>query len=654
MIATTRTRPSVRYRSLCAVFGAAVSILAGTGCVAQQSGPSGGLAAGLQLFSQHDLDGTEVALAALPNEASARDRASALQIRGLIAWRFRLDWETAEGLLREALELDAGRSESWAALARLEIARDRYEVAREAALEAVAAAETKEDAVMATTWLARAAIARAEATFDRAPSDALDSLTIDWLREAHDQIRVAVSENPGDLDAAIPLLHTSLFLGDGDALLAAWRSTYLTIAGKPDAGVLEGPRQTLDALLPGWTDRPPTASAVGQIVLALARSAMYREASIAAHTPGWTGGVEPAHAAGANHAEGPKLSETLAYARFVHKATALTDEYYRRLALGEADTAEYRRAFLGLAEPLWEALGWDGERPRLTTARLIREIDERFDAEMRGGSTAGYQDLHFGHRVIDERIVVSQYGHEANLRFVSLDGMVSNGFQSWAWDYRSQHGGWARSDGITQVRSAYAGTGQQVWRILSDSIALQRVREETALSTAQDWERAAENPHAFLPGLRNRLRAQGADRLLDGLRAQGLEGDALKRRFLVEIDAAVFASSIVAHEGRHAIDERLGNQFSSADLEFRAKLSEVVFAPHPRIAFGAIINGSIGDQTPHGQANGRVMKGLVSWLASHSADIPGLDVSHPLLPQLDKLTDDQLKAVMASMDPLAP
>ncbi len=624
--------------------GILVAWLAASGCAAQSPDPSGGLSTGMQLFMQHDIDGADAAFASLPADASSRDRATALQTRALFAWRYRRAFDEGEALLREALGVEALTSKSWAGLARLETARDQFDAAREAALEAIATAETEQEAIEGTISLARVAIGKAELTFDRTPHARPDSLTIEWLREAHDRLTIAVAEAPGDVAIAGPLLRTSIFLGDGEGLLAAWRSYYLTIVGKPDAGVLNPSRETLDALLPQWRDREPSAAEVARVVVALAASGLYREAWLAARTPGWTQGVE---------ASDPETLETLTYARFVQEGSSVTDEHYRRVAIGEGDTKQYRAAFLETAEPLWEAIRWDDQRPSLTLQNLIQETSRRFNAQLRGGKTAGYDDLHFGHRVIDEEISVSQYGHEAVLRFVVLDGMVSNGFQSWAWDFRAQHGGWASSGGITQVRPAYAGEAQEIWRTLNDSIALQRVREETERESATDWDRAAEDPHAFLPGLAGRLRLQGAGQLLEQLRAEGATGDELQRRFLVELQAAVFASSIEAHEGRHAIDGTLSTPFSSADLEFRAKLSEVVFAPHPRIAFGGIIGGNIGDSTPHGQANLRIMRGLVTWLSERGDQIPGLDPSRPLLPQLDLLSDDQLRAAMASMDPLA-
>jgi hypothetical protein len=67
----------------------------------------------------------------------------------------------------------------------------------------------------------------------------------------------------------------------------------------------------------------------------------------------------------------------------------------------------------------------------------------------------------------------------------------------------------------------------------------------------------------------------------------------------------------------------------------------------------AIIHPNIGDATPHGRANARVMYGLLKWMRQHTREIRGLDASRPLLPQLPLLTDTQLRAAFRSMDPLA-
>jgi hypothetical protein len=55
----------------------------------------------------------------------------------------------------------------------------------------------------------------------------------------------------------------------------------------------------------------------------------------------------------------------------------------------------------------------------------------------------------------------------------------------------------------------------------------------------------------------------------------------------------------------------------------------------------------------HGLANARIMKGLAAWMEAHAREIPGLDASRPLLPQFDRLTDEQMREAFRSMDPWA-
>ena len=52
-------------------------------------------------------------------------------------------------------------------------------------------------------------------------------------------------------------------------------------------------------------------------------------------------------------------------------------------------------------------------------------------------------------------------------------------------------------------------------------------------------------------------------------------------------------------------------------------------------------------------ANERIMKGIVAWIENHADAITHIDSSRPLLPQLDRLEPDQIRAIFRSMDPLA-
>lgn len=204
-----------------------------------------------------------------------------------------------------------------------------------------------------------------------------------------------------------------------------------------------------------------------------------------------------------------------------------------------------------------------------------------------------------------------------------------------------------------QVRPRYVEGPLVAWRETTDSTKQREMNSEIAADSVADLQRGRENPLAFFPSARARLVRNGRNELLDSLRASGLRGAELEGAFQRAVGDATLQSSIFAHEGRHAIDDATGAGGSTADKEFRAKLSEVAFAPRPRLTLGGIISETIGDQTPHGKANERVMKGLLAWMQLHAAEITNLDAKAALLPQLPLLTDDQLRAAFRSMDPLA-
>jgi hypothetical protein len=379
------------------------------------------------------------------------------------------------------------------------------------------------------------------------------------------------------------------------------------------------------------------------LALALADAKFFTEAELVLRNP-CEKGAWPDDAA---------VADVLAYSSSLRRIRAISDEYYRNVAIGDPDVKAFQKAFDDECRALWNALSFPSPRAEYSQRGLIAEIGRRFGAVMTLGKTGGVLDLHFGHRVIDEQREVSQYGRRAMLRFVALDGIVSNGFTTWLRDGGGGDGGWSAAGVIYQVRPMYADNPVSLWQRTTD--AELRANEDRKLvdETERDIGRAAARSIQFFPGLAMRLERRYAGALIATLRARGLSGDALRDAFLARARSDLFESSIWAHEGRHAIDQREGIS-DSQELEFRAKLSEVAFAPSPRIALtGGIITNGIGSGTPHGQANRRVAEGCVSWMQAHAREIAGLDTAAPLLPQLDKLTDVQLREAFRSMDPMA-
>jgi hypothetical protein len=344
--------------------------------------------------------------------------------------------------------------------------------------------------------------------------------------------------------------------------------------------------------------------------------------------------------------------EIVAYARFLRDATHATNVYYRNVGLGHADVAAYRAKLDSLGIRLWPHLEWSGSEPAYDLRALELDAERRFDLVANMGNTGSVVDLHAGHRISTESRDVVQYGKRAHLTFSVLDGMISDGYQTWAWDGRAAHGGWASATEIIQVRDGYAEGPLKAWHALTDPAIIARNAKTLARDSAADIARARTKEIAYFASVDERLRRDVRAALLDSLRGGGLTGRELELAFVRTYGDDVDESSIFVHEGRHAIDKILKIADSSAkNLEYQAKLSELAFAPLPKLALAGILGANTGDDTPHGIADARLMRELLAWMRHHGFSEGASELPLPL--QIPKLTDAQIRAVSRSLDPLA-
>lgn len=262
------------------------------------------------------------------------------------------------------------------------------------------------------------------------------------------------------------------------------------------------------------------------------------------------------------------------------------------------------------------------------------------------GETSGFPSLHGGYLVQDERMQVEQYGRRGEVRFVVIDNMIANGYESWLWDGWAQAGGWS-SDGnvIVQVRSAHTGSPVRILRRARPGPERDRYLAEIERSDVTERAALGRDGVAELPATSERLELQVHDAM-----AQRFAND--DDAFLAELWRSTNDYSIGAHEGRHALDNAHQRGLSAPQLEFRAKLSQIIFADYPRLGLASVAGQAINN-TPHGVGNRRVLEGYRSWMRAHAAEIPGFDRNAPALTQLPLLSDEQIVAAARSMDPWA-
>jgi hypothetical protein len=270
------------------------------------------------------------------------------------------------------------------------------------------------------------------------------------------------------------------------------------------------------------------------------------------------------------------------------------------------------------------------------------------------GLTSGYPSLHIGHLVEDRTETVQQYGHQATIRFQVIDNMWANGFESWLWDGSASTGGWSGDDTIIQVRSGYTSGPVAAYALVGNTPSRREQLAEFGKLSIEDLAKARGGSPTTLQGLNIRLRLQLIDQIAAVARKTAGTGN-FRRAFLEEYWRANNQQSIFVHEGRHAIDKSLAGDRSKLDdttLEYQANLSELALSDYPRMALWNLNHG-IGGSTPHEQASTRIIKHLSEWIEANPGKVAGYDPAIPAAVQIDKLTDNQLREIARSLDPLA-
>lgn len=569
---------------------------------------------------------------AITLEGEASELARAARRLAKVEWMYYHEDDAAR---RRLMQETAGAepAEAWKELANMELARERFEAALQATAEVARVAVTRELELWAEVMHPHTTIAAAEAA-RRAGDPEFDAVL-----GAVAQLRTIVLGLRGSLFPSHALLRGAVLIGDPRALRLGWESYYhIDADGRgPNAIDIPGMHRALEH----W---PTTADEFIDLIIALGASRLFSEAELLALDPGATDAVR----------EDPRVRELMAYARTLRGLRHSITEYYRRVSPGRRSKSRLDRIFATSWDDLAEALVGVAPGDLSTWTEVEPIIARRFGAKVTIGRTGRFYGAHYGHIVADETRTIEQYGNVGELRFVALDNFVSNGFPGWRIDGGGSSGGWAGPDEMWQVRPSYAGRAVILWLVFTDQDMLRRHEAEIERATAADDEIARRTPHAYLPGLSQRLKYQGITRLRDRLAASGLAGDALREAFIQTYERAVLESSIFAHEGRHAIDRPLTKRgYPAPNAEFTAKLSEVAFAPEPRLALGGIFSPNIGNRSPHGVADAEIMKRIVKWMRANADEIAELDDERPLLPQFDRLTDEQIRTVFRSMDPLA-
>lgn len=561
--------------------------------------------------------------------ASATDRSAAERELARIAWLIDRDPNRALDHLAAAQGIGGKPCDTSAMIARVlrESKQSAEAIRRSQDLIGVCPEESERDAIRAHLIGAR---------LDLAASDGADRLRL--LADAVSESRKFGSE--AGLDAARVRLESSLLTDDAAGALAAWKDYFwLDETDAPQA------LEKLGATGVFSNGLRPAASIADRLRLA----ELLMRAGFATQSRRFA----EAHQLPSAAANDPVMKRLRAYwsSREALEAALLLAN--RRMARGGKTPAVLKKARndLDRADEAWRksliaAAGVEGE-PDVVIAKVYGILGTA------RGETSGYPSIHRGHLVEDRELVIRQYGKEAKIHYMSVDNMLGNGFESWLWDGGPMVGGWQANGAIVNVRPGYVNSPLRAYRQTQDTPSRRELIERERQHAKEDLAKLKLRPVATLEGLNDRLKFQVIDQVMATARSKAPDEASIRRTFLAEYSRANFNQSMLTHEGRHAIDESLGvaKNVEQPVVEYQAKLSELALALYPRMALQNL-NLNLEGEGPHDRAGAKVFDEYRKWMEAHTDQIMGYDPKLPVLVQLDKLSDDQIREIAGGLDPL--
>jgi hypothetical protein len=502
-----------------------------------------------------------------------------------------------------------------------------------------------------STEKVNAALAFAKAVHDEGFDDETHGLKISPtdLREASAVLNKILEMQPGNSDASELLIGISILLKDRRGVLAGWKSYYLVDNEQNINQVLKQGYAMIKPVLLQWRGQQLTGAQMSRLALGLAATKFFDYADY------FIRALKKQHPEIVSKSKA--LQDAGDYAAYIENVKKVNAKIYPEVARGKkAYENEYDSLMDSAGKILWRKLSFTDKHAKFDPDTFYNTMNRRYDMEGYSGNTVGYYGMLMGHVIHKELKQINQYGYSTKFTYISVDRLMSRDFTSW---YGTTNvGGWGDSTTIIQVRKAYMTEPYMLLTWVTDSTAHRKILADIAAKKQADYATCKNDSYAEPKFLASQLKYNTAEKIYKRLTASGLKGMERNIAFIDEILRLTIASTVFAHEGRHAIDQLYFQQefkkMSDDERELRAKYSEVIYSLDPKMAFtGSILGSDLDENTNHGKANKRFRKVIVDWMSEHKAEIKGLDPGTPLLMQFDLLTDPQLIAICKSADPLA-
>ncbi len=549
-------------------------------------------------------------------------------------WKYHQKYESAKDKLLEADSIGHSKHDTWMLISRIERESQHFR-------EALSAARKAKESAASETEIQKANTEYAQVVYAYSVGQITKGLTLDsrLLDEASHLLAEIVEKDAGMPLPSKLLLGLSIINDDGDYVLKAWQSYFQIQSIQNVHPNLAIAAEKLDQIHHNWHGNALTVADQETLIYALASSRFYE--------------FIPFYIKKSNNTAlyNQEIKDIITYSQYLQDIEKATNEYYRLIAIQQEDEAAYIAWLNNRMEALWNSLSITANEP-YSERDFLKATEKHFGARGFTGSTGNFSGyvLSLGHIVKQEKAHVEQYGYKPEFTYTEIDMMTSNGYSSWYWEDKAI-GGWATDNEIIRVREVYLNGPFAAWKSITDADEKQKAEK-----VMDEFLNNYSTNHMDLSGgLATTLRHHALMDLYANLSSQGLSGQELKLAFLSEYQQFRIGASLLAHEGRHSIEQKYMPEkfatWSNEVREFHGKLSQIIFASEPRLELAGMVTDFTGD-SGHAKANKRIKDIAVACLITNQDNIPTYSNKKSAFAQVHLLTAEQIKACYKSADPL--
>lgn len=339
---------------------------------------------------------------------------------------------------------------------------------------------------------------------------------------------------------------------------------------------------------------------------------------------------------------GLDTKRTEAILEYFQRYERIVTAFYRAQGVGRADSAATRKRLSLSEHTLMRSLGlpYRGEDSSESIDRVTHSA--RFVGTT--NSDNGYS-FFLGRFRRAEEVHIDQYGLEVELTYYRLEEVLLPSFSGW-FSSQVDVGGWSENERIYHVVPAYMNKPASAFSVLTTPGSI-----DQALSIAEKLLASGDSALEF-QGASVLLSLASAQDIFAGTFMPGSSQQEQLLRFSREFLSLIEESAILAHEGRHSIEQlhqsELFASSSSYERELRAKFSELSFCRDPRIPLAIMFNDT-SPSSAHGRANREIGRILSSYLVSSGL----AEDTTSALRLLPEIPPEVIRQAIREADPLA-